>query len=161
MSPKKNNFRKENFLTSLPKYENIPDIADVKGKLAFSFKYFDASQSAGQDFKDWTDEQKNQLLNKLRDYSREDRNYWRNQRVGAGGLKLLEIYGDFPRNTEFAYPVHVPSKVKWARFRMENKMRLVGFFVDEEDAKQKLLSTDIFYIVFLDKNHKFYKMEVK
>lgn len=139
----------------------VPDILDVKGKLSFSFKYFDGSQAAGQDFKDWTDKQKQELLEKLRDYSRENKKYWQNQRVGGGGLHILEIYGNFPRNTDFTYPKHVPDGVKWARFRMESAMRLVGFFVSEESAREYGLSTDVFYIVFLDKDHRFYKMEKK
>lgn len=158
---KKTNPRKDKLLESLPKDESVSDISDAKGKLSFSLKYFDASQKAGQDFKDWTDEQKNQLLNKLRDYSREDKKYWLNQRVGGGGLKILEIYGTFPRNSDFTHPGHVPENVKRARFRMEGEVRLIGFFIDKADAKSKGLSTDIFYIVFLDKNHRFYKMETK
>ena len=161
MAVKKNNPRKDKFLCCLEKTMPISNIADVKGKISFSFKYFDASQEAGQDFKDWTDEQKNQLLNKLRDYSREDKKYWLNQRIGGGGLKILEIYGNFPRNSDFTCPYHVPENVKWARFRMEGAVRLVGFFVDENEAAKFCLSTDIFYIVFLDKNHCFYKMEIK
>lgn len=161
MVAKKTNPRKDKFLDSLPKDELVSDISDVKGKLSFNFKYFDASQEAGQDFKNWTDEQKNQLFNKLRDYSREDKKYWLSQRVGGGSLKILAIYGAFPRNSDFTHPAHVPDNVKWARFRMESAVRLVGFFVNEDDAKSKSLSTDIFYIVFLDKNHRFYKMETK
>ena len=157
----RNNPRKERFIKSLQSHGFVSDISDVKGKLSFSFKYFDASQKAGQDFKDWTDEQKNKLLNKLKEYSYEDKKYWLNQRVGSGGLKVLEIYGAFPCNSDFVHPVHVPDDVRWARFRMESAVRLVGFFVDEDSARLKGLSTDIFYIVFLDKNHCFYKMESK
>ena len=156
---KKNNPRKKHFLSNLPKQDIHSDIAGVKGKLSFSFKYFDGHQSAGQDFKDWDDKQKQELLEKLRDYSRENRKYWLNQRIGSGGLKLLEIYGQFPRNSDFKYPQHVPEDVRWARFRMESAMRLVGFFVNEDNAEKFCLSTDIFYIVFLDKDHRFYKME--
>lgn len=159
MAPKKSNPKKEKFLSNFPQQDFISDISDVKGKLSFSFKYFDGNQEAGQDFKDWSDKQKQELLEKLRDYSRESKTYWLNQRVGAGGLKVLEIYGDFPRNTDFEYPRHVPNDVRWARFRMESAMRLVGFFVSEEDSKSKELSTDVFYVVFLDKDHRFYKME--
>ena len=100
-------------------------------------------------------------MNKLKEYSYEDKKYWLNQRVGSGGLKVLEIYGAFPCNSDFVHPVHVPDDVRWARFRMESAVRLVGFFVDEDSARLKGLSTDIFYIVFLDKNHCFYKMESK
>lgn len=159
MPPKKSNPKKEKFLSSLPQQDFISDIADVKGKLSFNLKYFDSNQEAGQDFKDWNDKQKQELLEKLRDYSRESKTYWLNQRIGSGGLKVLEIYGDFPRNTDFEYPRHVPNDVRWARFRMESSMRLVGFFVSEESAKSKQLSVDVFYVVFLDKDHRFYKME--
>ena len=44
---------------------------------------------------------------------------------------------------------------------MESAMRLVGFFVSEDSAENQSLSTDVFYIVFLDKDHRFYKMESK
>ena len=40
-------------------------------------------------------------------------------------------------------------------------MRLVGFFVPEDADKELQLSSDIFYVVFLDKDHRFYKMENK
>ncbi len=137
---------------------DISDILEVKGKLSFSFKYFDGSQAAGQDFKDWSCEQKTKLLEKLRDYSRESKQYWCNQRVGSGGLKILAIYGEFPRNSDFTKPLHVPDNVKWSRFRLESAVRLIGFFIDEEEAASKGLSTDIFYVVFLDKDHRFYKV---
>jgi hypothetical protein len=159
LAPKKTNPRKERFLSNLPAQKFVSEISDVKGKLSFSFKYFDGSQEAGQDFKDWNDKQKQELLEKLRDYSRESKLFWLNQRVGGGGLKVLEIYGDFPKNSDFYYPKHVPEKVRWARFRMESAMRLVGFFVPEDAVEELKLSPDIFYIVFLDKDHRFYKME--
>lgn len=161
LAQKKTNSKKENFLSNLSKDIHVSEISDVMGKLAFSFKYFDGSQEAGQDFRDWNDKQKQELLEKLRDYSRESKKYWLNQRVGGGGTKILEIYGQFPHNTDFKYPQHIPANVRWARFRMENAMRLVGFFVNEDDAKEYCLSTDIFFIVFLDKDHRFYKMEKK
>ena len=159
MAEKKHNPRKDRFLQSLPKDEFVCDIADARGKLSFSLKYFDGSQKAGQDFKDWNDNEKTKLLNKLKDYSKENKQYWLNQRVGSGSLKVLEIYGTFPRNSDFIYPIHVPDNVKWARFRLESKVRLIGFFIDETEAQEKQLSTDIFYVVFLDKNHRFYLTE--
>ena len=135
LAPKKTNPRKECFLSNLPAQDFVSEISDVKGKLSFSLKYFDGSQEAGQDFKDWNDKQKQELLEKLRDYSRESKQYWLNQRVGSGGLKVLEIYGEFPRNTDFKYPRHVPSGVRWSRFRMESAMRLVGFLFLKTQSK--------------------------
>ena len=161
MAPKKNNPRKNRFLENLPQTENLSNIMDIVGKIAFSFKYFDATQKAGQDFKDWTNEQKDKLLEKLKEYSKKTKHEWLNSRTGSGGLKVLAIYGEFPRNSDFTKPIHVPENVKWARFRMESAVRLVGFFVEDVLAKEKNLSTDIFYIVFLDKDHRFYKTEDK
>ena len=155
---KKDIKRKNDFLNSLNKNQDINDIQDVKGKLSFSFRYFDSNQEAGQDFKDWNNEQKNQLLNKLKEYSKESKVYWLNQRVGKGGLKILEIYGAFPRNSDFKKPIYIPDEIKWARFRLESAVRLVGFFIEEETAKKYGISADIFYIVFLDAFHRFYKI---
>ena len=159
MAEKRQNPRKDRFLQSLPKDEFVCDIADAREKLSFSFKYFDGSQQGGQDFKDWNDNEKTKLLNKLKEYSKESKHYWLNQRVGSGSLKVLEIYGAFPRNSDFIYPIHVPDNVKWARFRLESKVRLIGFFIDETEAREKQLSTGNFYVVFLDKNHRFYLTE--
>ena len=159
MAEKRQNPRKDRFLQSLPKDEFVCDIADAREKLSFSFKYFDGSQKAGQDFKDWNNDEKTDLLNKLKEYSKESKHYWLGERVGSGGLTILEIYGIFPINSDFSKPIHVPDNVKWARFRLESKVRLIGFFIDETEAREKQLSTDIFYVVFLDKNHRFYLTE--
>ena len=145
MAEKKHNPRKDRFLQSLPKDEFVCDIAEARGKLSFSLKYFDGNQQAGQDFKDWNDNEKTKLLNKLKEYSKESKQYWLNQRTGSGGLKVLEIYGTFPRNSDFTHP--------------RSKVHLIGFFIDETEAREKQLSTDIFYVVFLDKNHWFYLTE--
>ena len=100
-------------------------------------------------------------MEKLKEYSKESKVYCLNQRIGSGGLKVLAIYENFPRNSDFVKPAFVPENVKWSWFRMENMVRLVGFFVSEEDVKKKNLSSDIFYVVFLDKDHRFYKTEAK
>lgn len=159
MAEKKHNPRKDRFIESLSKTECFCDIADARGKLSFSFKYFDGSQKAGQDFKDWNNDEKTDLLNKLKEYSKESKQHWLGERVGSGGLTILEIYGTFPINSDFSKPIHVPDNVKWARFRLKAKVRLIGFFIDETEAQEKQLSTDIFYVVFLDKNHRFYLTE--
>lgn len=99
-------------------------------------------------------------MNKLEEYTKKEKLYWLNQRCGSGGLKILSVYGDFPVNTDFKYPLHVPKEgLQWARFRLAQKVRIIGFFVTEETAKAYSLSTDTFYLVFLDREHRFYKME--
>jgi len=156
---KRNNPAKEKFIHSLPPIAIEDHVEGFKNKICFSFKYFDNAQDAGQDFRDWSQEQLEKLLTKLKHYSDNTMKYWMNQRVGAGSLKILEVYGNFPKNSEFVHPKHVPIDVLWARFRLESDMRLVGFVLPECILKEKEIATNIFYIVFLDQNHRFYLTE--
>ncbi|EMQ4302669.1 hypothetical protein WFK38_20305 [Yersinia enterocolitica] len=149
--------------------EKIPDIglgnAEITKKCKFNFSYFDKTQLAGQDFNGWNHAELIKLLEKVKNYSESSLEYWRHQRTGGGGLKVLEIYGDFPPKSLFTHPKHVPHDVSWARFRMENLVRLIGFIVPRgfscnEGAKhEEPFDSNTFYVVFLDKNHKFYLTE--
>jgi hypothetical protein len=146
---------KENFLRNLPDIliENRLDI--FRDNIAFSFQYFDNSQAAGQDFSDWTKDQIVKLLNKLKHYSSNTMAHWRRERIG-GGRSVLEVYGNFPVQSEFTHPKHVPLDIEWARFRLEGDMRLIGFILPNQIATENSLVKNIFYIVFLDQNHRFY-----
>ena len=158
--PIKNNPRKQNKLVALSKVlENHEEILIKGEKLSFSIQYLDENQKVGYNFKELDAKTKDDIFYELKNLSKESRNYWMHQRVGGGGLNVLEIYGSFPVNSEFEKPVHIPSHIKWARFRFGNKRRLVGFFLDDEYADKYKLSKEVFYIVFLDLDHKFYTME--
>ena len=100
-------------------------------------------------------------INKIKEYSCESKEYWQSRKVGKGSHNVLECYGPFPSNSEFKYPTFVPENVIWSRFRLEAKFRLVGFFIEKEDAYSVGVSPDVFYIVFLDPEHKFYLIEKK
>jgi len=148
------------------KLENFPlDSVDmvfpvIKKLLSFNFKYFDGSQSAGQSFTAWTKEQLEKLFEKLKWYSSESKLYWQKTSLGHRGQHCLEVYGDFPSDSAFTYPKHVPAGVQWARFRLERDMRLIGFFIDKDDIpKEDEPFTHIFYIVFLDACHQFYNSD--
>jgi hypothetical protein len=95
----------------------------------------------------------------LKHYSANTIAYWKNQRIGGGGLKVLEVYGTFPSRSDFAHPKHVPLDIQWSRFRLESDMRLIGFLLPDQIAKEKNLPRNVFYIVFLDQNHRFYLTE--
>ncbi|MEI7184046.1 hypothetical protein ACIPSR_14390 [Pectobacterium sp. CHL-2024] len=157
------NKRKGQFLESIP--ATSLDSGEITNKCKFNFSYFDKEQKAGQDFSDWSYEELVKLLGKLKNYSNSPLEYWRNKRVGSGGLKVFEIYGSFPARSEFTHPKHVPHDVSWARFRMESSVRLVGFVVPRGyqcPATLKLsepFDNNTFYVVFLDKGHKFYLTE--
>jgi len=53
----------------------------------------------------------------------------------------------------------------WSRFHLENKVRLIGFAIPNEykdtihQKINKRFNTNTFYVVFLDKEHRFYKVE--
>ena len=84
-----------------------------------------------------------------------------NQRVGGGSLKVLEIYGSFPKKSDFTHPKHVPIDVNWARFRLESDMRLIGFLIPPNTDGISMAAVNTFFIVFLDQGHRFYLSETR
>ena len=154
------NSGKDKFIS---KYANKASIDSIQDTLAarckFNLSYFDV-QNASQSFEGWTHEQLVSLLNKMKEYSREPLKYWIHQNV-------LEIYGQFPSRSNLTEPNHVPHQARWARFRLEKAVRLVGFTLpDDYDGKQhegtkKYFDSNVFYIVFLDQDHQFYPMKIK
>lgn len=153
--------RKDKFLAS----RSLPSLEDENNDLAirckFNFSYFDSSQGAGQNFSDWTQPQLCDLLEKLKNYTTKKLDYWQTQRVGRGSLKILEIYGGFPLKSDFVHPKYVPHQAQWGRFRLGSKLRLVGFIIPAElhntlhKKTGEFFDKNTFYVVFLDRNHKF------
>lgn len=136
------------------KVENFPrDSVDmvfpvIKELLSFNFKYFDGSQSAGQNFTAWTKEQLEKLFEKLKWYSSDSKLHWQKTSLGHGGLHCLEVYGDFPSGSAFTYPKHIPVGVQWARFRLEGDMRLIGFFLIRMIFRKKMRILHVFFILY-------------
>jgi len=110
--------------------------------VVFSLKDFDINQ--GQKFEEWEEEKiLSNLLTRLREisaYSIED----------ALGKQIIKVYDNFPVNSDFSHPKHVPEGVKWSTIGIKGKERIVGYFED-----------NVFYVVFLDKDHRFWITEKK
>lgn len=158
MSPR-NNPAKDRFIQSFPE-STVESLASrLNGHLRFSLSFFDYSQPVSQNFEDWSHEQLSKLLHKLQHYSGNTKEFWQTQRVGAGSLKVLEIYGEFPSRSEFAKPKHVPIDARWARFRLESDMRLIGFLLPANVPGFSVAAENTFFVVFLDQHHKFYLPE--
>lgn len=169
MSKKFRNKKKDKFLKSIP--QSDIETSKIEQRCKFNFSYFDASQSAGQDFSDWNNKQGlnslSELLKKIKEYTKHPLSHWQNERAGGGGLKILAYYGKFPPNSDFKHPIYIPHDVIWARFRLGNKVRLIGFVIPDKFAKDDCLNqnrefrfdNNTFYVVFLDKDHRFYKTE--
>lgn len=149
---------------------NIIEESDIGCKSKFNFSFLDETQSAGQSLSDWSvgGDSSSSLLTlntKLKEFSKEPLSYWKNQRVGGGGLKVLAHYTEgFPRKSAFTEPKNIPVDVEWHRFRFTGKVRLIGFLIPAKldgvcIAHKKhsfRLDSNTFYIVFLDKKHLFY-----
>jgi hypothetical protein len=63
-----------------------------------------------------------------------------------------KIYIDFPPSakTEFKHPDHVPEDAKWASMHITGRQCIIGHVIN-----------NVFYIVFLDGEHKFWISELK
>lgn len=119
--------------------ENLP-------KIVFSFKDIDLLQNAGQTYKDW---QKEELLA----YMLEKFGYINGLNIiEAQQQGLLTLYGDFPLKSDFKIPPHISGNVTWAAIKniKGQKARIAGHIIE-----------NVFYVVFLDKNHKFFITEKK
>ena len=106
-----------------------------------SFQYLDTTQKYASSFKDW---QKCGLLSKAMDvlqgYSCSP------LRSQIDGVKF-SVYDSFPpeEKTMFVYPKNVPEDAHWARIHVNGPAVIIGHIV-----------RDTFYVVFLDKTHKFF-----
>lgn len=128
--------------------ENIREERTVEGdlpKVVFSFKDFDKSQiPPGQTYEEW--EKKgylSYLLEKLSHISELNM-------IEAKQQKYITEYGPFPKQSDFTHPRHIAQDVKWAVIKKikGQKGRVAGHIIG-----------NIFYIVFLDYDHKFWKMD--
>ena len=129
---------------------------NISSRLKFNLSYF-RPESPGYDFSNLTPEKLNELIGKLKEYSKEPLIYWENQ-------NNYEKYGEFPEKSDFFHPDSVPTEISWGRFRIGRMERLVGFTIPQNSHGQKrtfggkdyFLDYNTFYVVFLDLDHKFY-----
>lgn len=156
----KNNSKKDRFLSNLA--TTSIDSGDLAARCKFNFSYFHHDQAAACDFSDLDKGFLVELFNKLKAYSSSSLLEWTRTRVGRTGRTVLEIYGAFPKKSEFLHPPHVPHDAQWARFRLESAVRLVGFVIPPELSQTSASKcnasycANTFYVVFIDMNHKFY-----
>ena len=154
------NNAKAGFLASIPTASFDSDSDTITKKCKFNFAYFE-KQDAGQDFSDWSASQLIKLSDKIKEYSKESLRYW------IDHAPHFVIYGAFPpkERTDFVHPKHVPHQASWCRFRLESKVRLVGFVIPGDyhgkahHRTGERFDQNVFYVVFLDANHRFYKTE--
>lgn len=120
--------------------------SDNEGYISFSFRYFqNNNQPPAQSLEDWNID--NSILDLL--YSLVHISQHNITKLQAENKKLI-LYGKFPdrRVNEFSCPSELNTDENWGCLRNigGQKARVAGF-----------LKNNIFYIVYLDKEHKFFK----
>lgn len=131
--------KKSSELTGISANDTVNE--KIKRKFVVSFEYLDRNQ--GQTFEEWEEAGLLvNLLNTLREYCQKT--------IEENKGKNFKEYGFFPPDSNFKHPKHVPNDVSWASLHLSGKVCLGGHIVE-----------NVFYVVFLDKNHEFWKVEKK
>lgn len=125
------------------RYKIKPSVNDNArvSNFKISFQYLDTTQKYGSAFKDW---QKIGLLSATLDTLH---GYCYSPLLQQVDGNKFAIYGAFPPKdkTYFKFPKNVPEDANWARIHINGAAVVIGHIV-----------ADTFYVVFLDKTHKFY-----
>ncbi|GAA3904790.1 hypothetical protein GCM10022228_13740 [Halomonas cibimaris] len=120
--------------------------ATEKPCVLFSFKHFHDADDTGQSLSNWAEDNPGQLAGLLQKMAHISQQTVPEARQDT----TLTLYGRFPEsaNTDFACPRHLQGQKNWGVIRNigGQKPRAAGF-----------LQGNIFYVVFLDKHHQFYK----
>ncbi len=105
--------------------------------IVLSLRNFDSSQ--GQSFQNWEEDSLLSLaINKLQHICALTVNE-------AKTRNIIKSYPNFPPNSEFSHPKHIPNDIIWCSLHIQGKECVIGFFED-----------NIFHLIFLDKNHEFW-----
>lgn len=118
--------------------------AGASGMFLLSFRDLDREQ--GQTLGEW---EKEGMLARAMDTLR---NYCCSTLASQCNTDKFTIYGGFPprEKNDYAFPKHIPDDAHWARIHITGKQCVIGHVVH-----------NVFYIVFLDKDHRFYISELK
>lgn len=142
---KQNKFKPRNAASYKREVKSIETKQGRKDPLiVLSFRDFDRNQ--GQRFEEWEQEQLLALaVGKLRELCQLTVREATTQQVIKQYTKV-----DFPPESGFVHPKHVLPDVTWCSMHIQGKECVIGFFEE-----------NIFQIVFLDKDHEFWKSKKK
>nr|WP_295927203.1 hypothetical protein [uncultured Dyadobacter sp.] len=144
MGQRKNNFN-ERSSSSYKRSHGVREVKEPRETLiVLSFRNFDRNQ--GQNFEEWQHEELLALaISKLREICNLTR-------IEATKQQIIKEYekGLFPPNSDFYHPKHIANDIAWCSMHIQGKECVIGFFEE-----------NIFHIVFLDKDHRFWITEKK
>lgn len=143
MAKFKPHLRKSIIKETLSKKKSQQDLNE-EGYFTVSFRHLDRKQ--GNNMYEW--EQNNILAHSIDVLA----GYCNDTVLSQTDGKKFTIYGDFPPNekTEYTFPSQVPEDANWARIHVTGLQCLIGHIVQ-----------NVFYVVFLDGEHKFWISELK
>ncbi len=74
------------------------------------------------------------------------------KKIEATRQQIIKEYlkGTFPDKSDFYHPKHIPEDIAWCSMHIQGKECVIGYFED-----------NVFYVVFLDKDHRFWITEKK
>ena len=112
---------------------------EKKKLIVFSLKDYDRTQ--GQSYKKWEEEK---IMSKLMERLQAISSLTIIEAINKG---ILNDYKDFPPKdkTDFKFPRYIYPSAHWAALVIGGKERVAGYLED-----------NTFYIVFLDKDHRFW-----
>ena len=113
-------------------------------KILFSFK--DCDKNQGQSYADWeTEALLSAMLEKFG-------HLCEMTIIEAKQQNIITEYGNFPPKSDFKHPKHIANDVNWAVIKnvKGQKGRIAGHIIG-----------NVFYVVFLDQNHRFFITEKK
>lgn len=141
---KHSNSRKDSFLQGKKQLDSF--YTEQSKWIRFNFKFYSFGEKQGESFEEWQREEiLADLNNKLKDYCSKSK-------VELINDSILELYNKYPSDSEFDLPKVLEGiDVQWARMSITGRRRLIGFF-SKNDMD---VDNNIFYIVFLDKEHRF------
>lgn len=127
---------------------NTRKTTDSKDLLTFSFRHFDQTQPKNdvQTIALWVEQGLiSDLIRRLQELSGLTR-------AEAEQQKQIKIYGGFPERSDFEIPRYITHDVEWGIIKKVGGQMsgVAGYIMD-----------DTFYIVFLDKNHRFWITDKK
>lgn len=133
---------KKNKLEAISK--SIALVAEKEKLIAFNFKYYCFGDDEGQTFQNWQED------NILIDYNEKLVSISNNRIEKLKKDGILEIFNSYPTDSKFKCPKSLEgANISWARLKITGKRRIIGFIVSVDEKN------NIFYFVFLDKNHEF------
>lgn len=120
---------------------NNKQVAIETENFKVSFQYLDTTQKFGSGFLDW---QNCGLLSKMMETLQ---GFCHRPLISQFDGYKFKAYDGFPQPefTMFKCPDNIPEDAHWARIHILNKTVVIGHYVG-----------NTFFVVFLDKTHKFY-----